>query len=195
MDVREVKRLKKLVTKLRKAGYHIKISHSRRIRITPAISENGFYTRKAIAEFRAQGVPSTVEIFNKGGVTTVDLMTPGGLRFRGVAECSDDDNFCYREGVWYALKRARIAEIAPHCVACSELVVRPAHCTACDCFLCPKCGVLATPLSETAGVTLEDSGEEELFVSGLQAAQAKNLYCQYCADRLILASISTTPGN
>lgn len=68
------------VEDLRKSGYKVKVHHHRKF--------------------------SVVGINSRGGKTIVEITTPDGSTFTGVARCSRKENFNKRLGVRIALGRA-----------------------------------------------------------------------------------------
>ena len=73
----------------RQSGTKIKIEHYRKNR-----GQFVSYSRK-----------SKGKIDNNGGIT-VATVTKDGKTTKGVATCSDADNFCYRAGATIAVQRA-----------------------------------------------------------------------------------------
>jgi len=78
------------------------------------LSRKGPTPDGAVIRYRRRGKRDAFNRFGrypqtKGGITVVIIENDLG-RFRGIANCSVTDNFCYQQGRSLAQMRARIAE-------------------------------------------------------------------------------------
>jgi hypothetical protein len=78
----------KTIYQLRKQGYKVRVIHERDEIDVPTLS--------GIRKF----------LNARGGKTTIELTTPEGKTSKGIAICSEKDNFCRRIGNQVALGRA-----------------------------------------------------------------------------------------
>lgn len=87
------------VENLRKNGYKVRVKHYRIVasELTP-FPKLGYRRKNEIQD--------TDILFPYGGYTEVDVRTPEGVELHGKAECSVEDNFCYKLGTKIALSRA-----------------------------------------------------------------------------------------
>lgn len=90
------------VQKLRKQGYKIRVIHAR-----PYLMYDGETPTQPITKFDAEDMGlSANDALPTGGETIVELTAPNGETLRGIAECSQSQQFYRKLGVYIALGRA-----------------------------------------------------------------------------------------
>ena len=94
------------ITELREQGYRVRIFHYRRLEVDPKLL--------AGVDNRWRGVMVPLRPAMNGGETEVQIFGSNDtFLVRGVAYCSDEDNYVKKFGVMIALARAK-KELAKH---------------------------------------------------------------------------------
>ena len=86
------------VHELRKQGYKVRIKHFRKYYNIKDQKTRGEYERDTIYKYSAY-------VLAKGGETRVELTSPNGQEFVGIAKCSKKENYNRRKGVTIAFGR------------------------------------------------------------------------------------------
>ena len=85
------------IRQLKEAGFNVRVCHKRRCQIGNGQIKTIPYSRKV-------KVPGATPLAH-GGLSLAAIVKDGNI-FLGEAECSNKDNFCYKQGARIALQRA-----------------------------------------------------------------------------------------
>lgn len=89
------------VAELRRRGYKVRVTHFRRIFFYLSGEDCRLFRMDTVRDAMRQDWISAV-----GGETRVEILTPKGESFTGIAKCSNKDNYNKKYGVELALERA-----------------------------------------------------------------------------------------
>lgn len=95
------------IQELRRAKYKIRVFHLRNI--NKEAKKNAEMTLVCLNYFKSYYIQSMRSRLTHGGKTIIELTPPGfpsNVVFVGSSLCSYRDNFSYKQGVKFALKRA-----------------------------------------------------------------------------------------
>jgi hypothetical protein len=106
------------VSKLRKEGYKVRVSHYRPFSFFDTQEETyllalfPFSKNKKVRDIKETAEDALnrsiydFNLINTSGSTFVEITTPDGEELSGIAHCSHKENFCYKKGVETAIEKA-----------------------------------------------------------------------------------------